>query len=433
MAVDNREQYLAARESLDELAADGTISREDAALIQELCSAFDEGDVTVEKPRWPDAPDHLRKTRSYSTLENWTHYLRDYAKRVELADTTASELNRVAQSWHDGTDPEKDLAKSTIRNYQNAARVFYRYHDDLGIDWSDISTFSMQETSIDPRDMLSDEEVEAVRNAPDNTRDRAIVHLLLYTGMRNTALRTLRVKDVNLSDATFKFNTDADGLKHVDRPHAPRPLLGAKNAVREWLKDHPAPDNDDAYLITSHPRYAQTNPEETVGPLTIQRACRKAKEEAGIEKPLHPHALRHNFVTMCKRDYGMDDADVKFLIGHEPGSDVMETTYAHLSAEDHVQSAREAAGVQEPDDDSPMTPDFCPTCDEPLPTDARACSRCGTVLTPDAHEAKQTIDEAVYEAKGAAETDDEEAAVDAIKRLIDENPELAAELADELS
>lgn len=69
----------------------------------------------------------------------------------------------------------------------------------------------------------------------------------------------------------------------------------------------------------------------------------------------------------------------------------METTYSHLTDEDHIKDAEIAAGVREEDSDSPFTPPVCSTCGDNLVPDAKACSGCGTVFAPNAKAAEEQL------------------------------------------
>lgn len=404
----------------------GPISESDAEAIRELCDAFDESKPTVKLPRMADAPSNITGYKKKSTLANWMYFLTQYAQEIELTDTTAQELNQTAEDWWNGDSDAKAkaLTKGTIRQYQNAARMFYRYHDDLGIDHTDIAAFESNDTAIDPRDMLTPEEVQDVRDAPTHPRDKAITDLLLYTGMRNTALRSLRVKDVDVDEGQYYFNTEADGLKGVHRPNKPRPLLGAVGAVRDWLEYHPYSDDPDAYLIVAKPKWQTVDPHSRVSHRTIQRTMNTVKDNAGIDKPLHPHACRHNFVSICIREYDMEPSTVKFLIGHGPDSTVMESTYQHLSGEDYSKKAEIKAGIRsEEAKESSLSPTHCDVCKEPLGPNAKACPSCGTVYTPDAKDAQNAMQEQAEEKIVEVDTEQEAKVVQAVLKDLRENPE----------
>jgi site-specific recombinase XerD len=64
-------------------------------------------------------------------------------------------------------------------------------------------------------------------------------------------------------------------------------------------------------------------------------ACRQAAQRSHIQKPLHPHTLRHCFATHLLED-GTDLRTIQMLLGHR---DIKETTiYLHVSQR-HINAA----------------------------------------------------------------------------------------------
>lgn len=402
-----RQNYQEAQRTLQRAVERGEVAESDAERIQQLCDAYNTDNMTVQLPNDGEYANDT-KSKKATTLHYWMQHLKRVAERLQfegydttLSEASADDINHFMSDLRTGKHPDiKDdgLANNTIRNEQGCVRRFFRYHSDLGLDPDDISLINGDDTHVDDQDMLTKEEISRIRDNADHPRDLAIFDLLLYTGQRNTAIRSLRIRDVNLEEGVYYLNTDADGLKGADEYGSKRPLLGAVGSIREWLRYHPFSDNPDAYLITPKPRYSNPEPDKMVSTNTLQYAMKKLKENAGIEKPMNPHSIRHNFVTIAKREYKMDDATVKHLIGHPPDSQVMETTYSHLSDEDHIRAAEEAAGIREPDEESSLSPDIC-HCGEPLGPNAKACERCGTVYTPDARDAQQQIQRDIGAAK----------------------------------
>lgn len=268
----------------------------------------------------------------------------------DLTEAAASDINSLMDEYLNGNvEGIKDagLTSSSVRNFQGPTRRFYLYHADLGVDRKEIRFADQDESPVDERDMFAKEDVKALREEAKHrgSRDACLVDLLLYTGQRRSAILNLRLKDVKPDDGIFYLNEDDGDLKGAN---GKRPLLGANKSVRDWKHQHPTGDPED-YLITH--KHDQSNrdgvrPGDKLNPSTVYRQLKRIGETAGVDKPVNAHNFRHYFVTVCKRDYGMDNDTIKHLIGHNPDSKVMERTYAHLTDEDHIRTAEENYGIR---------------------------------------------------------------------------------------
>jgi integrase len=344
-------------------------------------------------------------------------------------------VNALFEDLESGAHPDvKDdgYGRGTLTQWQSAVTKFYEYHDELGIDPEGIVVKAQDKSGVDDRDMYTQEEVEALRDAVNTTRDRCLLELLLNTGQRIRAIQTLRVKDVDTEECVYWLNTEEAGLKGADTNGSKRPLLGAKRAVYDWLKDHPTGKPED-YLITCLPSSNRGTAGEQLSQSTIRRRLKQIADRADVSKPPNPHNFRHHFVTTCKRDYDMDDTTIKHLIGHGAGSNIMQTTYQHLNDDDHIEAAEVAAGLREEESESPLTPQVCPTCSEPLSEGDRACSACGTVFAPDAKEVEDQIDSDMKESYKETDPEDRETQekLDALDEILDD-PEVKSALLEKL-
>jgi len=418
---DPERRYQLSRDRLD----DSDIAESDKEAVLEFLDAINPDISTVNFT----GDRGERETKTYGTLAAYAQALKRVGELannplVEMPDTTA--VNAFFDEVGDGRHPDvKDsgYAKSTLSQWQSAVTKFYEYHDELGIEPEEVVVTQQPKSSVDERDMYSRDEIEQLREEINNTRDRCVLELLLNTGQRIRAIQTLRIKDVDPDEGIYYLNTDEAGLKGADKNGKKRPLLGAKRPVFDWLKDHPTGEPDD-YLITCLPTAQRGTDGQKLSQSTVRSQLKKAADAAGIEKPPNPHNFRHYFVTVCKRDYDMDESTIKYLIGHGPDSNVMETTYQHLTDEDHIESAEVAANLREPEEDSPLTPRVCPTCGDQLDQGAKACAGCGTVFAPNAKAVQDEIKESVQGAKDDAETLEEHKDLDRLERIVDENPEL---------
>jgi integrase len=386
MARNPREEYQTARESLDKAVESGGVAEEDAEAIRRLCYAFDAEDARESLP----TDIYERRSTShkeYRTLGSWCERLTEAAKNLTLTDTDADTINTYTTSL---VKDDEGPGKAHIRNIEYALSKFYRFHDDLGVEPSEITVHEYKSNGSngwDERDLLTADERAALRAVATHPRDKAIFHLALYCGLRNTGLRTLRVKDIQLQDHEWYFNTTADGLKHIDRPDEPRPLFQAERTVRDWLEMHPDPQPDN-YLITAKQSASKKDPSKPMTRETIRYTMQQLKDRTAerddvmtVKKPCHPHMMRHNFVSMCRKHPDITDADIKFYIGHDPSSDVMETTYSHLSSDEHNSAGHSAFGVVDAgdnDDDIPPWDSTCKRCDRVLAPGEDECEECGT-------------------------------------------------------
>ncbi|NHN41818.1 tyrosine-type recombinase/integrase [Halorubellus sp. JP-L1] len=398
----------------------GDVSEADAAAIREVLDALD-----PEQPaKVFQANGQGTETKEYKTLANYTARLRLAATELdgELLGQTTDSINQLMGDMASGDAeiaPDKGYTSGTVGQYQSALKALYRYHDDHDVDPEEIPVFAPEDTSVDERDMFTVDEVQAMRDATESPRERCLFELLAYTGQRIRAIQTLRIKDIDLDDGVLYLNENVDGMKGAK---GKRPLLGADAYVRRWLDYHPTKEPDD-YLITPKAT-GGGEPGGMITQDTIRYHLKKIADKADVEKDVHPHIFRHYFTTIAKRDYDLDDAYIKHLRGDSPGSNVMETTYRHLSDADAVEHADAKFEGREPEKNSALTPETCPTCGEILEPNAKACSICGTVFTPDAKSAKEQIKNTVQDAKDEAETLDEHKDLDRLERLVDENPEL---------
>lgn len=388
----------------------GHISQEDADAIRGLLDALDP-EVPGEVFR---ANGNGRETKESKTLAN-------YASRLRLAATEANgdllkqdtdSINDLMAAMVNGdaeVAPSNGYSKGTAGQYQSALKAFYRYHDGHDVEPEEIPVFAPEKTTVDERDMFTVDEVQAMRDAVESPRERCLFELLAYTGQRIRVIQTLRVKDIDLDAGVLYINDDAEGLKGAS---GKRPLLGAKKYVRDWLEYHPTKEPED-YLITPAATGGGT-PGDMLTQDTIRYHLEKIADKAEVDKRVHPHIFRHYFTTIAKRDYDLDDAYIKHLRGDAPGSNVMETTYRHLSDGDAIEHASAKFRGEEPEQESPLSPETCPTCGEILEPDAKACGSCGAVFTPDAQQAQQQVQQDIGAARVLADGEVSEEDLEAI-------------------
>lgn len=305
------------------------------------------------------------------------------------------------------------LSPSTMHNYRLALRKFYRH---LGREWAEEidATMNANQTSqdVDPDDLLTGEDVDAMVQAARSVRDEAIIEMLADTCARVSHLGTLRVQDVTLDTnrPTFSPNPDADGLKDV--PNKPYPLIDSPAVLRRYLnRKHPRSDEPDAPFFHKHIEYYDPDDpadDGAVGYRTIYSQLRRIADRAGIDKPVNPHNFRHTAITRMRGDDAFDDNEIRHRAGWTKDTK-MWGQYDHLEADALNENLFVRTGVVEPDDGDEDRRAPCRNCGTMNQTDRQYCGQCGAAVS---REARATVEEIEADAEaGRNETDDPRKAI----------------------
>lgn len=166
-------------------------------------------------------------------------------------------------------------------------------------------------TDQDPdRVRLTVKQANALWRAPDNTRDRAVLALLLATGIREAELCDLRVRDLRarMDDGALALRvTEGKGKKARKVPYGDH--VGVLRIVDEWLDGQPGP-------------MARVFPFTT---RTVQRIVdRYPIVENGQPLKITPHSLRRTYarrlyeagVPLAAIQQNMGHADARTTMGY---------------------------------------------------------------------------------------------------------------------
>ena len=159
-------------------------------------------------------------------------------------------------------------------------------------------------------------------------------------------------------------------------------MLGSKPYLAEWLEAHPRSGSTDAYLFVGDPEHHNTDLNQPLCQGTIRRMLERTAERANVEKPVNPHNFRHYWTTIMKQDYGLNDEEIKFLLGHKREGNGVNLVYNHSSdAKLRANTERKVCSNTEPVS-KPLTPESCAECGESLESHWTCCPVCGTRYGP---------------------------------------------------
>ena len=168
-----------------------------------------------------------------------------------------------------------------------------------------------------PREPLSNMELEIVRDACENYRDKAMIELFYSTGCRLSEMVNLKISDIDFTSK--EVHLFGKGSKHRTS------YLNAKAEymLKKYFElERPKESISDSVFVIFRKPYNRMQKG------SIYARVKAIQKRSGIERSLFPHLLRHTMATDAL-NRGMNVAEVKEILGHEK----LDTTmiYAKIS------------------------------------------------------------------------------------------------------
>ena len=278
----------------------------------------------------------LKEYRAYLKLEKGLSvnsvdaYLRDYQRLKDYADTHCIDV--VHASFDDLQafvfDTFKEIASvGTQARLVAGIHSFYRfllYHHYIEQDPSELLETPKKELHLP--DVLSLEEIDRMiaqidMSKSESHRNRAIIEMLYGSGLRVSELVNLRLSDMYLKEGYMRIT--GKGSKQRLVPVSPV----AVKWFGYWLEDRNRLDiKPEAVDIAFVNRYGRQLTRAMI--FTIIKTLAR---EAGIQKTISPHTLRHSFATHLLQN-GADLRIIQQLLGHESISTT--EIYTHVDIQD---------------------------------------------------------------------------------------------------
>lgn len=153
-------------------------------------------------------------------------------------------------------------------------------------------------------------EIDNLRHACRTTKERAIVEMLLATGVRVSELTGLLVNDVDLNSMSVHVTR---GKGNKERTTYMNDL--AKTHLQTYLAHR---DNESQHLFLNN----QKKPLSAGG---VRHILKELGKRAGVSN-VHPHRFRRTFATgLANR--GMEIQEIKKLLGHSDINTTLEYVY----------------------------------------------------------------------------------------------------------
>jgi site-specific recombinase XerD len=364
--------------------------------------------------------------KAEGTISQYKGILKDLARFVDNKRTkpieectkpfitiTRSDLETYIADWVDRDsskikgksykDKGKAIKKKTSESYMNFIRSVIKYFfkwlyqtDEFPdcVKWIKPKNIRRE---LDPKEILTEEEIFKLIRAADNKRDRALVHILYESGGRVSEIRNLNVQDVTFESVdghiTAKLNITQGNTKGKQKGKYLR-LVDSAQSLMDWLEEHPSPLPNEPLWINTY-----NNLGGAISLATIRRILDRLARLCKITKPVHPHALRHAQVTSSAKY--LSDQQLKQKFGWTAGSRMLQT-YTHLTDETIDEQELQMRGLKRVKANSKriLTHIKCEQCGKVYSAGKRICD-CGRPLDPDMaklwDQEKQEKDQALAE------------------------------------
>lgn len=204
------------------------------------------------------------------------NYLSNYKDNSSCGSTTIDNIRRVLSSFFSWLEDEDYIIKSPVRRIHKI------------------------KTAVVVKEVLTDENLERLRDECENIRDLSLIELLISTGMRVGELVNLNINSLNFEDRSCIVLGKGNKEREV--------YFDAKTKL--YLKEYISKRNDsnDALFVSMR------EPHQRLSISGIELIIRTLGINSNINK-VHPHKFRRTLATMAI-DKGMPVEQVQKLLGH---------------------------------------------------------------------------------------------------------------------
>lgn len=208
----------------------------------------------------------------------------------------------------------RGLKQTSVENLRANISAFFQWMtDEEVIPKNPISKIKPGKCPIEVKKPFSDIELDALRSACGTTRERAIVEMLISTGVRVSELAGMEVQDINTGTMAVHV---VHGKGAKERMTYTTPV--ALKHLLAYLNERP----EETTALFCNEKHGILNPGG------IRVILNRIADRAGVEN-VHPHRFRRTFATkLAKR--GMDIQEIQRLLGHNS----LNTTMKYVTMDD---------------------------------------------------------------------------------------------------
>ena len=212
----------------------------------------------------------------------------------------------TASEWEEiktGRIAPKEMAKKLVKLLRSS-RPDYLYLKQVFKHTRQMLEVNVEKIRKRLPELLTDQELvafyEAVWNAR-NTSHLVMIKLLIYTGIRNTELTNVQIKDVDLTNCTVRIE---QGKGKKDR-YVLFPM-SFRGELAQYVEKQ---QRGGAKFLFESNRLGAFSTRR------IRQIIKEYSDQSGIEKRVYPHLFRHQIITYLTRK-GIISPKLQLLSGH---------------------------------------------------------------------------------------------------------------------
>ena len=202
----------------------------------------------------------LNKNISDISTNDLRLYLSDYQEKNNSSKVTIDNIRRIFSSFFSWLEDEDYILKSPVRRIHKV------------------------KTAKIIKEILTDEEIEKLRDNTNNIRDLAIVEILSSTGMRVGELVKINTKDIDFQERSCIVTGKGNKQREV--------YFDARTKIHLLEYINSRKDTEEALFVS----FSKPNKRLTIN--SIESILRNLGKKCNINK-VHPHKFRRTLATMA--------------------------------------------------------------------------------------------------------------------------------------
>lgn len=266
---------------------------------------------------------------------------------------------------------EKNISPTTQSDYLKKLKMFDKWFNG-GEEPTErtrrLKTSVGKKHSKLPSQLITPKEAELLVNATQNTRDRALIHLMWESGARIGEIINCKINSIQFEGGEARIRMKGKvGERQVL-------LLESVRDLKEYMKTRQNAKPEDPLFVL----YGTNNHGQPITHTAIGKMLRVTKERVGLKKHIHAYLFRHSRASYLASQ-GLNEAQLCTIFGWTIGSK-QPATYIHLSGSQTETAYKKLYGIEKQEEQEEQLRK-CQVCGEINPSKNETCSNCFNPLT----------------------------------------------------